>query len=67
MYEAGIGAILSLFGGIAKHPSEGTLPNRAKGSDVILADSDVHFIPYFYAAGIAILLVIAIAVILKKK
>jgi hypothetical protein len=67
MYEAGIGAILSLFGGIAKHPSEGTLPNRAKGSDVILADSDVHLVPYFYVGGVVLLLVIAIAVILKKK
>jgi hypothetical protein len=66
MYEAGFGAILSLFGGIAQHPSEGTLPNHAKGSDIILADSDVHIIPYIYLAGTILLVIISLIVIFKK-
>ncbi len=66
MYEAGFEAILSLFGGIAKHPSTGTLPNHAKGSDIILADTDVHLVPYIYLAGTIILVIISLIVIFKK-
>ena len=66
MYEAGFDSILSLFGGIAQHPSEGTLPNFAKGSDVILADSDTHPIPYIYLVATILLVIISLVIIFKK-
>ena len=64
-YGAGIGSILDLFGSIAKHPSEATLPNRAKAQDIIMADSDLHPVPYIYLAAVAVLLIVSVIILVK--
>tara|TARA_R110001599_G_scaffold256241_1_gene456388 strand:+ start:198 stop:479 length:282 start_codon:yes stop_codon:yes gene_type:complete len=69
-WEQGISNLIAtaftLFVAMGKHPSEGTLPNYAKGSDVILADSDTHLIPYIYLVGTIMLVIISVVIIFKK-
>jgi len=66
MYAAMAGSILSLFGSIAKHPSEATLPARYKANDIVLADSDTHYVPYVYLVGSVLILIVALVILFKK-
>ena len=66
MYQNLGKAVLSLFSGIFQHPSEGSLPYSAKGTDVFMTDSDIHPIPYIYLSATLLLFVLALVIIIKK-